>query len=194
MKTGRMKRKAFSILLLTIALCACGGDKVVTEHHEVTGSIADSAVHYDDVPCSVRPDNVEEIAPKEVTREDIIQKANELYGVSEAWAVWLIGTTHNEKYQEDRYLEYAWACEIVNCYRCYSVEALDCIWGVYYSFSNAYAGYREADSTTLNLVWLALIEPDERIVEVDGMIRWEVPGYYLIYDSDVYNCQVWGCD
>ena len=125
-------------------------------------------------------------------RERIIRYAAENYGVSEEWTIWLIGTTHNEGYQGDRYLEYAWACEILNCYRYWSVWDLDCIWGSYYSIGNAYAGYYAADDVTLSMVWEALTDRDTRIVEVDGMIRWEVPGYYLIYDSPVYNCQVWG--
>ena len=125
-------------------------------------------------------------------RERIIQYAAENYGVSEEWTIWLIGTTHNEGYQGDRYLEYAWACEILNCYRYWSVWDLDCIWGSFYSIGNAYAGYYAADDVTLSMVWEALTDRDTRIVEVDGMIRWEVPGYYLIYDSEVYNCQVWG--
>ena len=125
-------------------------------------------------------------------RERIIRYAAENYGVSEEWTIWLIGTTHNEGYQGDRYLEYAWSCEILNVYTGWSVWDLNGIWGPYYSIENAYAGYYAADDVTLSMVWEALTDRDTRIVEVDGMIRWEVPGYYLIYDSDVYNCQVWG--
>lgn len=127
-----------------------------------------------------------------LTRETIIETAYELYGVSEEWTKWMIGTTWNEGYQSDRYLEYAWACEILNCYRSWSVWDLDGIWGDYYTIDRAFSGYYAADDTTLEMVWEALTDRDTRIVEVDGLIRWDVPGYYLIYNSDIYNCQVWG--
>lgn len=193
-----MKRKALSILIITLLLTACGGGDV-TDHYETTVPISDSAVHGDTLLIPVRSEEVtrkdaghqaEYIEP--ITRQRIIDTAYELYGVSEDWTIWLIGTTHNEGYQADRYLEYCWACEILNCYSDWSVWDLDCIWGAYYSFSNAYAGYWSADDTTLEMVWNALVDTDTRIVEVDGMIHWDVPGYYLIYDSEVYNCQVWG--
>ena len=64
--------------------------------------------------------------------------------------------------------------------------------GDYYSVENAYSDYYSADDTTLEMVYEALTDRDTRIVEVDGMIDYYVPGYYLIYDSAVYNCQVWG--
>lgn len=200
-----MKRKAFSILIITALLTACGGNNA-TDHFETYPDISISSVHYDYVPCTVRSEEVTEEVTRAyredagqsveyyepITKQRIIDKAYELYGVSEDWVIWLIGTTNNEQYWDDRYLEYAWACEILNCYSDWSVWDLDCIWGAYYSFSNAYAGYWSADDTTLEMVWNALVDTDTRIVEVDGMIRWDVPGYYLIYDSDVYNCQVWG--
>ena len=169
-------------------------------------SIADSSVHYD----YVHSDNTEEVedvsnstdnlrsndhhtavAPR-LTRSRVIQYAAENYGVSEGWVMWLIGTTYNEDYFDDRYLQYAWACEILNCYTDYSLDDLDCIWGSYYSIEHAFSGYYICDEETLEMVWNALTDRDERIVEVDGMIDWDVPGYYLIYDSEVYNCQVWG--
>lgn len=161
-------------------------------------SIADSAVHYDHVPGTLRSERVREDAghsadyEEPITRQSIIDTAYELYGVSEEWVIWLIGTTYNEEYFDDRYLQYCWACEILNCYSDRSVDFLDCIWGAYYSFSNAYDGYWSADDTTLEMVWNALIDTDTRIVEVDGMIDYYVEGYYLIYDSPYYNCQVWG--
>lgn len=127
-----------------------------------------------------------------VTRQLIINTAYEMYGVPEEWTIWLIGTTWNEDYHNDRYLEYCWACEIINVYRNYSVWSLDGIWGAYYSYGHAYSGYLSADDTTLEMVWLALTDRDERIVEVDGMIDYPPSSYYLIYDSEVYNCQVWG--
>ena len=195
-----MKRKALSMLIITILLTACGGGDV-TDHYETFADISRSSVHYDDVPGTVRAEEITTRESREdagqaieerITRQRIIDKAYELYGVSEDWVIWLIGTTNNEQYWDDRYLEYAWACEIFNCYSDWSVWDLDCIWGAYYSFSNAYAGYWSADDTTLEMVWNALVDTDTRIVEVDGMIRWDVPGYYLIYDSPYYNCQVWG--
>lgn len=127
-----------------------------------------------------------------LSRETIINTAYELYGVSEEWTMWLIGTTWNEGYQSDRYLEYAWACEIINSYRGWSVYDLDCIWGGYYSIGHAFSGYYNADDTTLEMVYEALVDRDTRICEVDGMIDYYVPNYYLIYDSPIYNCQVWG--
>lgn len=181
-------------ILCVIFLIGCKGETHDT--YETYGSIADSSIHCDfiyipdtegvEITSSYNEDY------NKVTREDIIEYAGEHYGVDYEWSVWLIGTTWNEGYQGDRYLEYAWACEIINCYRHWSVYELDCIWGEYYSISNAYAGYYAADDTTLQMVWEALSDTDTRIVEVDGMIRWDVPGYYLIYDSEVYNCQVWG--
>ena len=131
------------------------------------------------------------VAPR-LTRSRLIQYAAEIYGVSEGWVMWLIGTTYNEDYFDDRYLQYAWACEILNCYTDWSVYDLDCIWGSYYSIEHAFSGYYICDEETLEMVWEAMTDRDERIVEVDGMIRWYVPGYYLIYDSEIYNCQVWG--
>ena len=131
------------------------------------------------------------VAPR-LTRSRVIQYAQEHYGVSEPWVMWLIGTTFNEDYFNDRYLQYAWACEILNCYTDWSVDELDCIWGSYYSISHAFSGYYIADEGTLEMVWLAMTERDTRIVEVDGMIDYPPSSYYLIYDSDVYNCQVWG--
>ena len=125
-------------------------------------------------------------------RQIIIDAAWELYGVSEEWTIWLIGTTWNEGYQGDRYLEYAWACAVINEYRYWSVWDLDCIWGSYYSIGNAYSGYYAADDTTLSNVYEALVNRDTRIVEVDGMITYPPAEYYLIYDSEIYNCQVWG--
>ncbi len=127
-----------------------------------------------------------------LSREILLDTAYELYGVSEEWTMWLIGTTHNEGYQSDRYLEFAWACEIVNEYKYWSVYDLDCIWGDYYSIGNAFNGYYSADYTTLEMVWYALTETDTRICEVDGMITYPPDNYYLIYDSPIYNCQVWG--
>lgn len=136
----------------------------------------------------------EYIEPTEwvLSRETIINTAYELYGVSEEWTMWLIGTTWNEGYQQDRYLEYCWACEIVNVYRGWSVYDLDGIWGSYYSIGHAFSGYYNADDVTLEMVYEALVNRDTRIVEVDGMIDYYVPNYYLIYDSPIYNCQVWG--
>ena len=170
-------------------------------------SIADSSVHYDYVPGTVRSDGVEDVtdstdnlrsndhhtavAPR-LTRSRLIQYAAENYGVSEGWVMWLVGTTFNEDYFNDRYLQFAWACEILNCYTDYSLDDLDCIWGSYYSIEHAFSGYYICDEETLEMVWEATVNRDERIVEVDGMIDWDVPGYYLIYDSEVYNCQVWG--
>lgn len=127
-----------------------------------------------------------------ITRERIIDYAAVVYGVSYDWTVWLIGTTWNEGYQGDRYLEYAWACQIINVYSGWSAWDLDCIWGGYYSLDHAYSGYYAADDITLQMVWEALTDTDTRICQVDGMINYYVPGYYLIYDSPVYNCQVWG--
>ena len=169
-------------------------------------SIADSCLHYDYVPVVVRSDEVTRAAredagaaaeytePEEwtLTRETIIETAYELYGVSEEWTMWLIGTTHNEQYYDDRYLEYAWACEILNEYADRSVWELDCIWGSYYSIENALDGFYAADDTTLEMVWYAMTDRDTRITEVDGMIVYPPDSYYLIYDSDIYNCQVWG--
>ena len=196
-----MKRKAFSILIITLLLTACGGGDV-TDHYETISDIRNSSVHSDTLLITVRSDEVTRASREDaghsveyhepITRQSIIDYAYEVYGVSEDWTIWLIGTTWNEGYQQDRYLEYAWACEIVNCYSDWSVWDLDCIWGAYYSFGNAYSGYYSADDTTLEMVWNALTDTDTRIVEVDGMIRWYVPGYYLIYDSEIYNCQVWG--
>lgn len=176
--------------------------------------ISSSAVHSDYRDGLVRPTEIAEETTEQITtnndewqgtnqeyveptewilsRETLINTAYELYGVSEEWTMWLIGTTHNEGYQADRYLEYAWACEIVNCYRHWSVYDLDCIWGGYYSIGNAFSGYYSADDTTLEMVYEALVDRDTRIVEVDGMIDYYVPNYYLIYDSPIYNCQVWG--
>lgn len=134
----------------------------------------------------------EEVYYDGITRESIINYAWNNYGLSEEWVIWLIGTTWNEGYHADRYLEYAWACEIINVYSGWSVWDLDCIWGGYYSMDMAYSGYYAADDITLEMVWEAFTDRDYRIVEVDGMIDYYVPGYYLIYDSPVYNCQVWG--
>ena len=131
------------------------------------------------------------VAPR-LTRSRIIQYAQEHYGVSEAWVMGLIGTTFNEGYSEDRYLQYAWACEILNEYSDWSADALDGIWGDYYSIEHAFSGYYIADEETLEMVWEAMTNLDTRICEVDGMIDYEVDGYYLIYDSEVYDCQVWG--
>lgn len=127
-----------------------------------------------------------------VTREAIIAYAGETYGVSEEWVIWLIGTTWNEGYSADPYLQYAWACEIINIYRGWRLWDLDCIWGSHYSVEHAYEGYYNADYGCLEMVWLALTDRDTRICEVDGMITYYAEGYYLIYDSPYYNCQVWG--
>lgn len=191
-------------ILCVILLTSCGGEDEY--HFETYSDISLSSVHYDSIyfsdtegveDVSSSPDRVPRDAGNNaeyagLSRERIIAYAAENYGVDYEWCVWLIGTTWNEGYQGDRYLEYAWACEIINCYRHWSVYELDCIWGDYYSIDHAYAGYYAADDTTLQMVWEALSDTDTRIVEVDGMIRWEVDGYYLIYDSEIYNCQVWG--
>ncbi len=195
-----MKRNVLSLLIITILLLtACGGNDA-THHYETYPDISRSSVHSDTVLVPLRPEEITRVAKEgaghsvteRITRSRIIEYAMETYNVSEEWCIWLIGTTWNEGYQQDRYLEYAWACEVVNCYRYWSVSALDCIWGAYYSIDMAYSGYYAADDTTLEMVWYALTDTDTRIVEVDGMIRWDVPGYYLIYDSEIYNCQVWG--
>lgn len=168
-------------------------------------SIAGSSVHYDSVfgdggglndalgsdNHNYRDDAGASVASR-LTRSRLIQYASENYGVSEAWTMWLIGTTYNEDYFSDRYLQYAWSCEILNCYTSWSVDELDCIWGPYYSIEHAFSGYYICDEGTLEMVWLAMTERDERIVEVDGMIEYPPSSYYLIYDSEIYNCQVWG--
>ena len=166
-------------------------------------AIADSSVHYDYVSGdggvdglgsnnrSYRDDAGASVASR-LTRSRLIQYASEHYGVSEGWVMWLIGTTYNEDYFEDRYLQYAWACEILNCYTDWSVWDLDCIWGGYYSIEHAYSGYYICDEGTLEMVWQAMTDTDTRIVEVDGMIEYPPSSYYLIYDSEIYNCQVWG--
>ena len=196
-------RKLMPILCI-IFLIGCKGETHDT--YETYGSIADSSIHCDfiyipdtegieDDSSSIdnsRGDAGNNAEPAGLTRERIIEYAGENYGVSYEWMVWLIGTTWREGYQADRYLEYAWACEILNVYRDWSVYDLDCIWGSYYSIGNAFDGFYAADDMTLQMVWNALVDTDTRIVEVDGMIRWYVPGYYLIYDSNIYNCQVWG--
>lgn len=212
-----MRRRTWGMMLLILILI-CGGAQISgmiageekeeehAAHFENYPDIAAAAVHWDPDPCLVRSEEVTRTAredagaiveytePEEwtLTRETIIETAYELYGVSEEWTMWLIGTTYNEEYFDDRYLQYAWACEILNVYRDWSVYDLDCIWGSYYSIGNAFDGFYAADDTTLEMVWEAMIDRDTRIVEVDGMIRWYVPGYYLIYDSNIYNCQVWG--
>lgn len=191
-------------ILCVLFLIGCKGETHDT--YETYGSIADSSIHCDfiyipdtegieDDSSSIdnsRGDAGNSAEHAGLSRERIIAYAEENYGVDYEWCVWLIGTTNNEQYWDDRYLEYAWACEIVNCYSNWSVWDLDCIWGSYYSIDMAYAGFYAADDVTLQMIWEALTDRDTRIVEVDGMIRWEVPGYYLIYDSDIYNCQVWG--
>lgn len=173
-----------------------------TENVPITASIrqdiSDSSVHGDIyLPPVVDSDPITDTTVEKetdwyLTREFLIDYAAENYGVSQEWMMWLIGTTWREDYHEDRYLEYAWACEIFNEYLYYSVWQLDGIWGNYYSIENAFNGYYAADYTCLEMVWYAMTDRDTRICEVDGMIRWYVPGYYLIYDSDIYNCQVWG--
>lgn len=198
MKTA-IKFPVIALVLLT----ACGGNKNAV-NYETYACIADSAIHSDlpvgmvqEVKDASRDNNRNSdvginVEPSRLTREKILQYAADTYGVSEEWTMWLIGTTWNEDYHNDRYLEYAWACEIVNHYTTWSVYDLDCIWGEFYSIGNAFSGYYAADDITLEMVWQALREPDPRITEVDGMIDYYVPGYYLIYDSPLYDCQVWG--
>ena len=149
---------------------------------EVDGLGSNSDCYRDDAGASVA---------SRLTRSRVIQYAQEHYGVSEPWVMWLVGTTYNEDYFDDRYLQYAWACEILNEYTDWSVWDLDCIWGSYYSIEHAFSGYYICDEETLEMVWLALTDRNPRIVEVDGMIDYYVEGYYLIYDSPWYDCQVW---
>lgn len=203
-----MKYKA--ILIITFLLCTLAVYRTWTQgdthdSFQGYGSIADSAVHDNTIFIPVREvendlcsndsgDNNgsgNSVASR-LTRSRVIQYAEEHYGVSEAWVMWLIGTTFNEDYSDDPYLQYAWACEILNCYANWSVEDLDCIWGPYYSIEHAFSGYYICDEETLEMVWQAMTDRDERIVEVDGMIDYYVEGYYLIYDSPWYDCQVWG--
>jgi len=201
-----VNRKAVAIFIIMILLTACGGGDV-TDHNEAIGDISLSSVHSDTLLVAVRSEEVTDDRSSDnhssdngirsavitrLTRQDIIDTAYELYGVSEEWTMWLIGTTYREEYWDDRYLEYAWACEILNEYADRSVWELDCIWGSYYSIGNAFEGFYATDQTTLEMVWEAMTDRDTRIVEVDGMIDYYVPGYYLIYDSEIYNCQVWG--
>lgn len=145
-----------------------------------------------------------------MTKEELVALGIEMYGVDSRWMQMLIGTTCREGYLGDHYLYYAWACEILNTYRGFSADAMYARmdgWGSagcaacgeYYGEHavlygcGMHASYSTTPDFVLKAVYLAMINRDFRIAEVDGMINISNPpgGYALIYNSPVYNCQVW---
>jgi len=144
----------------------------------------------------------------EVNKEALVALGIESYGLNSRWMEMLIGTTAREGYVGDPYLYYAWACAILNDYRWYTADAM--YWrmsgwggvmcpacGAYYSehaivYGCGYhASYSNVYQDVLKCIYLALVNRDYRIFEVDGMVDISSSTLGLIYNSPVYNCQVW---
>ena len=122
----------------------------------------------------------------------------------------LIGTTEREGYYSDPYLLYAWACTMLNLYRGTTADGLYVLmqpWGgvmcpacgKYYGEHavtygcGAHTGYVSSTDITRQCIFLAMVNRDYRIAEVDGMVDSSgTGGYGLIYNSPIYDCQVWG--
>ena len=151
-------------------------------------------------------------ALNDVSKSSVVSEIIRRYGVSESWAKMLIGTTEREGYYDDPYLMYAWACALINDYSELSSESVYALmnpgWGVgdcgycgnWYSRSAVEYGcplhgsYDTASQTALKSVLIAVRNLDPLIYEVNGKLNVNNPpsNYYLIYDSDRYDCQVWG--
>ena len=160
----------------------------------------------------VTPDNfytMVNLAPS-MTKEELVALGIEMYGVDSRWMQTLIGTTVREGYVGDPYLYYAWSCAMLNLFRGFSADALYAYmdhWGsaacpacgkyyseraVLYGCSN-HPGYISSWEYVLKCIYLAMVNRDYRIAEVDGMISLSSPPSYLgtIYVSPIYDCQVW---
>lgn len=145
-----------------------------------------------------------------MTKEELVALGTEMYGVDARWMQLLIGTTAREGYVMDPYLYYAWACAMLNLYRWYPADAVYAYmdrWGSascpacgeYYGEHavvygcGAHTSYSTVWEYVLKCIYLAMINRDYRIAEVDGMIPiGNTPAHLgAIYLSPVYDCQVW---
>ena len=124
------------------------------------------------------------------SKQDIISKAQEI-GLSEDYIKTVIGTTQNEGYVGDPYLNYGWSSAMIN--NPVSSETIYS-WGGgnnFYSQANINNGYENASDEVLKSVYLALTNRNTNIVECDGMYS-ETPNQYnLLYSSPNYNCKIY---
>ena len=124
------------------------------------------------------------------SKTDIINKAQEL-GLSEDYIKTVIGTTQNEGYVGDPYLNYGWSSAMIN--NPVSSETVYS-WGGgndYYSQANINRGYENASDEVLKSVYLALTNRNTKIVECDGMYSQTPSQYNLVYSSPNYNCKIY---
>ena len=124
------------------------------------------------------------------SRTDIINKAQEM-GLSADYIKTVIGTTQNEGYVGDPYLNYGWSSAMIN--NPVSSETIYS-WGGgndYYSQANINRGYENASDEVLKSVYLALTNRNTKIVECDGMYSQTPSQYNLLYSSPNYNCKIY---
>ena len=124
------------------------------------------------------------------SKADIISKAQEL-GLSEDYIKTVIGTTQNEGYVGDPYLNYGWSSAMIN--NPVSSETVYS-WGGgndYYSAANINRGYENASDEVLKSVYLALTNRNTKIAECDGMYSQTPSQYNLLYSSPNYNCKIY---
>ena len=126
-----------------------------------------------------------------------IEKVAELNGLDKDYVVILLGTTKREGYEDDPYLYYGWASEMIN--KVVTIEDMQ-PWDPYhsgeanyYSKTNVTQGYQEAQGidTVMKSVYLALTERNTKITECDGMYNSTPAEYNCIYKSSVYNCSIY---
>lgn len=125
-----------------------------------------------------------------ITKETLIQLGS-TYGFSRRAMIFIIGTTQNEGYIQEPYLNYEWACALLN----YTLENnrpdfftdMDSTyaiiarpfpdgWGAEYNEARITSLYNGASGDTLKEVYLALTRRDRNTFALSG-------GYY---DSSVY--------
>ena len=116
-------------------------------------------------------------------------------GISKDYLIIIIGTTQNEGYVNDPYLNYGWASAMINVP--VSISQMQG-WDPsrsgeanFYSQTNINRGYNNASDAVLKSVYLALTERNTKIVECNGMYKTTPSSYNLLYSSPVYNCSIY---
>lgn len=125
----------------------------------------------------------------------MLQSAAAKNNISNDYLIVIIGTTANEGYVNDAFLNYGWASSMIN--NPVSISQMQG-WDPYhsgeanfYSQTNVNKGYNNASDTVLKSVYLALTERNTKIAECNGMYSETPSSYNLIYKSSVYNCSVY---
>ena len=153
----------------------------ITDSSSTTGSTLSTTVSNTGLTQSTFTEKLNSMGTTP-TKQDIINLAKQ-QGISEDYAKIIIGTTANEGFVKDAYLNYGWASAMINLKA--SKETIYS-WGGgnnFYSESNINNGYEGASDEVLKSVYLALTNRNSKIVECNGMYSSTPGSYNAIYTS-----------